>query len=107
MEIVVVFSGQRLRRHVEPVEFKREAFRLGFRGWLTNPIFQLHGEILLPNLEIENRNPEPQASLAYSAFSVTGPFTVVSRITGVPLPYSIRRLSSSSNVLRASAHTLA
>src|ERR1700722_14618953 len=43
----------------------------------------------------------------YSALTVNGPFTVDSRITGVPLPYSMRRLSSSSNVLRAAPQTLA
>src|ERR1700679_2612922 len=113
MKIVVVFAGQPLRPPVESVEFKREPFRLGFRGWLTNPFFQQHAEILLPNLKIENRNPVcPQLSKgtdggSYKAFTVTGPFTVDSRITGAPSPYSMRRLSLSSNVLRALAQTLA
>ena len=58
MKIVVVFAGQRFCRNVEPIQFKRESFRLGFRGWLANPFFQQHAGILLPNVKIENRNSE-------------------------------------------------
>src|SRR6201986_5691435 len=68
--------------------------------------------ILLPNLKIENQIPEAPPPLTqvgsnYSALTVTGPFTVDNRITGAPAPYSIRRLSLSSKVLRADLQTLA
>src|ERR1700743_1191132 len=106
MKIVVVCAGQRLRRHVEPIKFKRELFRFGFCSWLTNPFFQQHAR----NLTSERQNRERKSGVGscdYKAFRVTGPFTVVRRMTGVPSPYSMRRLSLSSNVLRALAQTLA
>src|ERR1700735_2213017 len=113
MKIVVVFAGQRLRRHVEPIQFKREPVPPRLPWSADRPVLPA----ACRNITSEPSNREPKSRLApslegvgigdYNAFTVTGPFTVDSRITGAPSPYSIRRLSLSSNVLRALAQTLA
>src|SRR5882757_5924270 len=114
MKIVVVFARQRFRGDRKSIKIEGEAHRLRLGRRLTRTLEQ-HGQILLPKLEIRKSNlanaapwagPNGSSRKPYSVFTEIGPFSVDSRMSGVPLPYSIRRWSS-SQVLRASPQMLA
>src|ERR1700683_4018426 len=103
----ILSATTRPRPHSEGLSLPREAKACICKG--ATVILRLPDEhSLRPQRQLQCRGSStPDTSwLAYSVFTDIGPFSVDNRMSGVPLPYSIRRCSS-SQVFRASLQMLA